>query len=212
MSETQEALLAQQMNKSLWKAACVQSTSKVPLSITGQQKKLLITVLWLVLGLLNYVHLASCETEFFNVASHKRPTTWPQDATCGMEGSSQFCENTPRTSTEATCVNRSVCDLSCPSTFYYYAALTRPELVLSLLDESRSSGWSECVKKDFSFLCPSQFAGKFSVRFEAPGASTGTNCSLVVDQSSLAPILISDMWNITYSLWLYSQMKKDSIG
>lgn len=202
---------AQQMNNSLWKTTSLQSTS-VPLSMTGLQKKLLKAVLLLVLGLLNYMSLVSCEAEFFNVAMHKRPTTWPWDATCGMKSSSQFCEKTPSTSTEATCVNRSICDLACPSMFYHFAALARPEIVLNVLDESRSSGWSGCVSKDFSFLSPTEFAGKFSVRFQSPVASTGANCSLVVDQSWLAPIIISDMWNITISMWIFSQMQNNSTG
>lgn len=172
-------------------------------------KDTLHVVLFLFLGLIN----AEGGQEFFNVVSRKRPTAWPSDDVCDQSDWSEFCADfavSPSNPEEITCTNKTRCEPACLATFYYVYARDHPELIVDALEDSRSTGFSDCVVKNYSFLCDLDHTGKYSVQFES--IPSVADCSLIVENTWLAPILNASVWNITVSMWVFSKMQETTVG
>lgn len=171
-------------------------------------KETLRVIVFLFLGLIN----ADGRQEFFNVVGRKRPTVWPPDGVCDQSERSEFCADfaVSPPNEEITCTNKTRCEPACLTTFYYAGARDHPELIVNALEDPRSTGFSDCVARDYGFLCELDRTGKYSVRFES--MPSVADCSLIVESARLAPIINASVWNITISMWVYSKMQETTVG
>ena len=146
-------------------------------------------------------HLAGAEVfhpPITNVALERPVALHPADSICGKAKKEEFCKSTEEKNSVESC-RVELCDASFPE-----KAAGNPEYA-NLIDQAKNiSAYPECVSKS-TFLATNR-STSYSVQFNGTGSN---QCGVEVNYVTFKFIL-SDIWSITFSTWIYSTLGSSS--